>query len=73
MIPTFEYRIAGDTLSYRWANVVPGLRHAARRHARLADDCTLIRPTEAWQTAKLATPADFKVDVNFYVNPKRVE
>ena len=24
MIPTFEYRIAGDTLSYRWANVVPG-------------------------------------------------
>src|SRR4029434_8504452 len=24
MVPTFEYRIAGDTLSYRWANVVPG-------------------------------------------------
>ena len=32
---------------------------------------SLIRPTEAWQTAKvkLANPTDFRVDENFYVVP----
>ena len=35
-VPTFEYRIAGDTLSYRWANVVPGFDMPVKRHARLA-------------------------------------
>ena len=64
-------------------------RHAARiagrtscrgstcRFASTLDwhDVTLIRPTETWQTAKvqLAIPTDFKVDENFYVNPKQVD
>ena len=35
---------------------------------------SLIHPTEAWQTSALhlANPADFKVDSNFYVNPRDV-
>jgi aminopeptidase N len=74
MVPTFEYRIAGDTLSYRWATVVPGFDMPVRV-ALNGKDYTLIRPTEGWKTEKvsLATPADFKVDVNFYVIPKRVD
>ena len=72
MVPTFEYRIVGDTLSYRWTDVVPAF-DMPLRVALNGRDYTLIRPTEAWKTVKLANPADFKVDVNFYVNPKRVE
>ena len=74
MIPTFEYRIAGDTLSYRWANVVPGFDMPIRVTLDWPT-WTLIRPTEAWQTTKvqLANPTDFRVDENFYVVPKLVE
>ena len=74
MIPTFEYRITGDTLTYRWATVVPGF-DMPLKVALDGTNYTVIRPTEKWKTArvKLASPADFKVDVNFYVVPKPVE
>ena len=74
MIPTFEYRIAGDTLSYRWATVVPGF-DMSLKVALDGKTFTLIRPTEQWKAARvnLASPADFKVDMNYYVVPKPVE
>jgi hypothetical protein len=74
MIPTFEYRISGDTLSYRWANVVPGFDMPIRVTLDWPT-WTLITPTETWQTARvhLANPTDFKVDENFYVVPKAVD
>src|SRR5690349_24157 len=73
MIPTFEYRIARDTLSYRWVNVVPGFDMPIRVTLDWPT-WTLVRPTEQWQTArvKLANPTDFRVDENFYVVPKAV-
>jgi len=74
MIPQFEYRIDRDTLSYRWANVVPGFDMPIRVTLN-GPEYTLIRPTTTWQRTKvkLAAPTDFKVDENFYVVPKLVE
>jgi aminopeptidase N len=73
MIPALEYRIEGSTLSYRWANVVPGFDMPVK--ATLADgQLSVLRPTERWQTAqlRLSSPAAFRVDENFYVEPKNV-
>jgi len=73
MVPTFEYKIAGDTLSYRWATVVPGFD---MQLPVMLDGKTFtkLRPTEQWKTAKLTAPAsDFKVDENYYVVPKPVQ
>ena len=67
-LPVLEYRISGSTLSYRWTDVVPGFDMPVR--AMLGGGgYTLLRPTTAWQTAPhtLASPADFRVDENFYV------
>jgi aminopeptidase N len=73
MIPTFEYKIVGNTLSYRWATVVPRFDMPVRI-ALNGRDFTLVHPTETWQSAtvSLATPTEFKVDPNFYVLPKDV-
>lgn len=73
MVPTLEYRIAGGVLSYRWTTVVKGFAMPIRVSLK-GDDNTLIRPTEAWQTAKttLVDGAELKVDRNFYVKSNRV-
>ena len=67
-IPVFEFAIAGDTLSYRWSDAVPGFDMPIR--VTLAPgQMSVIRPTARWQTAPLtlASPAEFRVDPNFYV------
>ena len=72
-VPVLEYRIEGGALWYRWADVVPGFDMPLR--VMLAPDSfSVVHPTEAWQTAtlRLATPADFKVDPNFYVIARSV-
>jgi aminopeptidase N len=73
MIPTFEYRIANDTLSYRWTTVVPGFDMPVEV-ALDGVEYTVIYPTEAWQRipVRLARPADFKVDADYYVVPRQV-
>jgi len=73
MVPVLEYRIAGDTLSYRWTSVVPGF--AMPVAVKLSDaGYTVIHPTEAWQTAALhlAAASDFRVDPDYYVIPRDV-
>jgi aminopeptidase N len=74
MIPTLEYRLAGDSLQYRWANVVPGFDMPVRVSLDGAT-MTLVRPTEAWRSvrATLRDPSAFRVDENFYVTAKRVQ
>ncbi len=72
MIPVFEYKTDGTTLSYRWANVVPGF-DMPLRVAVGAGTYSRIKPTEAWQTMKLpAANAEVRVDENFYVDVKNV-
>jgi aminopeptidase N len=67
-IPVFEYKIEGATLSYHWADVVPGFDMPVKATVT-GRDFTLRNPTEAWQTATLAgvDASSFRVDPNYYV------
>ena len=73
-IPVFEYHLDGNSLAYRWADVVRGFDMPVDvvvgpdREARLA-------PSEKWQTTTLALDRadDFRVDENFFVESRRVE
>ncbi len=67
MIPVFEYRIEGKTLSYRWTNVVPGFDMQVEVTLS-GSGFTVVHPTESWQkaTLSLSNPADFKVDPDYY-------
>ena len=72
-VPVFEYAVSNGSVKFRYTNVVPGFNMPLK--VRLAGDTyEWVKPTEQWQTAKLALPsaADFKVDVNFYVTAKDV-
>jgi aminopeptidase N len=71
MIPTFEYRIDGSTLSYRWTTVVPGFNMQLPVTLSVGE-MVVIHPTEAWQTTQLAgvDATAFKVDRNYYVIAK---
>jgi aminopeptidase N len=70
-IPTLEYKLEGQKLSYRWTNVVPGFAMPVRVMTS-AGSYSWIRPTEKWKmmAVKLGRPEDFRVDENFYVNAK---
>ena len=72
-IPVFEYRIAGDSLAYRWSDVVPGFDMPVAV-TLTGPDWAVIHPTESWQTAPLRLPAGtaFQVDPDFYVIPRDV-
>ncbi len=63
-IPAFEYRLAGDKLWYRWADVVPGFDLPLPVRLGAAGYTTL-RPTEAWQV----TRTDFTTADSIAVNP----
>jgi len=72
-VPVLEYRIEGGMLSYRWADVVPGF-DMPLKVTLSPDSFSVVHPEAAWQTAplRLAPPADFKVDPNYYVNTRNV-
>ena len=73
-VPVLEYKIAGKTLTYRWSNVVPEFDMPVRVTLTDKQPYTRIRPTVAWQTAKLHLkhPEGFRVDERFYVTAKNV-
>lgn len=70
-IPVLEYRLQGNTLSYRWANVVAGFDMPLRVDIP-GLGTRLLHPTEAWQTLE-ASPraAELSVDENFYVTTRQ--
>jgi len=73
-VPTLEYRLDGSTLTYRWADVVPGFDMPIR--VLLGGDGSVkLRPTEQWQTTALALeqPDAFRVDENYYVKTRWVD
>jgi hypothetical protein len=71
MVPTLEYKLEGQKLSYRWSNVVPGFAMLVKVTTSTTG-YSWIRPTESWKTmaVKLSRPEDFRVDENFYVKAK---
>ena len=73
-VPVFEYRIEGDTLHYRWIDVVPGFDMPLRVTLEWPTYAVL-RPTEQWQRipVRLPNPGDFRVDQSFYVIPRQVD
>ena len=72
-IPVFEYRVEGGTLSYHWADVVPGFDMPVRVNVA-GLGTRVLRPTEAWQTLAVpaAQAAELSVDENFYVTVRNV-
>jgi aminopeptidase N len=73
MVPTLEYKLEGNKLSYRWANVVPGFTMPVKVTTSTGT-YSWIKPTETWKTlaVTLTRPEDFRIDDNFYVNAKDV-
>jgi aminopeptidase N len=74
MIPVLEYRIAGNRLSYRWTNVVPGFDMPVEV-TMSEGKWSVIHPTEVWQTTavEFRDPSSFRVDPDYYVTPRRVQ
>ena len=64
MIPVFEYRTDGDSVSYRWNNVVAGFDMPVRVSLD-GDGYTLLRASTEWQS--VASSDEIQVDPNFYV------
>ena len=70
-----EYKVEGERLSYRWANVVSGFAMPVMV-ATAGGDSTFhwIRPTESWRAehARIAEGDSLRVDSNFLVTAKNV-
>jgi aminopeptidase N len=71
-LPVFEYRLKDSTLSYRWADVVPGFDMPIRV-ALAPERWVTLRPRETWQMATLQHPEDLRIDENFFVVARRAE
>ena len=72
-IPTLEYKVEGQKLSYRWSNVVRGFAMPVKV-TTATDRLGWVRPAERWKSVavKLNRPEDFRVDENFYVNARDI-
>jgi len=72
-IPVLEYRVAGDSLSYRWTDVVPGFAMPVKVWFSESDS-TMLEPTQAWKSVPLPSGAgrSVRVDENYYVIGKDV-
>jgi aminopeptidase N len=65
-IPVFDYHVEGTTLAYRWNEVVPGFDLPVR--VLVGGTASVLKPTEEWQTVRLARAQDsVQVDPNYYV------
>jgi len=72
-IPTLEYKLEGNKLSYRWSNVVRGFAMPVKVTTSTGR-YGWIRPTERCKSTaiKLDRPEDFRVDETFYVNARDI-
>ena len=67
-IPAFEYKYNNGTLSYRWADCLPGFNMPLKI---MAGKEIWISPTGEWQTISVES-ADFSIDRNFYVHSRKM-
>ncbi len=69
-IPTLEYKIEGEKLSYRWTNCISGFNMPVK----LANSDQWLSPGTDWKETTLtaAMKNDFHVDNNFYITVKKV-
>ena len=66
-IPTLEYKQTGNQLTYKWTNVIPGLKLPIR----LADGQELT-PTEQSQTTTLKSEKPAEFNKNYYIEVKQI-
>ncbi|MEN4762714.1 M1 family metallopeptidase [Chryseobacterium sp. C39-AII1] len=66
-VPTLEYSQNGDSLKFRYTNVVKNFKLPIR----INGDQT-INPTEEWQTVKLKTSAPVQLDPAYYINYQKM-
>lgn len=67
-IPTLEYAQDGDTLKFRYADVVKNLKLPI-----IINGDQTINPTEEWQTVKLKKSSPVELDPNYYINYKNIK
>lgn len=65
LVPTLEYKIKGDEITYRWTNIVEKFDMPVK----VANSDQWLFPNADWKTEKLksGTEKGFKIDRNFYV------
>ncbi len=71
LIPTFEYKIKGKSISYRWINSVDNLKLPIK--ISFGKEEQWVTPTNKWKKIKLAKDYDGKtvlINKNFYVLTK---
>lgn len=70
MIPTLEYKINGNEITYRWINVVEKFDMPVK----IANSEIWLFPNSEWKTEKLKDgwEKNFRIDRNFYINLKKV-
>jgi len=69
MIPTLEYKIDGETISYRYVDIVEGFDMPIKISVNGSEKWLF--PNEAWKTADLkGDQVDF--DKNFYIETKKL-
>jgi aminopeptidase N len=66
-IPVLEYQQAGNTVRYRWNNVVPAFQMPVRLTGG-----QWLSPSTAWKTLKWDASQAFSVDKNFYITLKKL-
>jgi aminopeptidase N len=72
-VPTLEYKVVGNKLSYRWNTDVKNFDMPVKVSIQKTG-YNLIYPTSKWkQIATEVTQENFKVDPNFYINTKKSE
>lgn len=64
-IPTLEYSQSGNTMKYRYTNIVKDLKLPIRINVNQK-----ITPTEKWQTVKLNAAKPVQFDQNYYIDYK---
>ena len=75
MIPTLEYKISKNSISYRWANCVEEFSMPIKVDLG-SDEEIWINPTTKWQEQKMADwfkGTTFVPNRNFYINVKKAE
>jgi aminopeptidase N len=67
-IPVLEYKIDGNTLSYRWTESIKGFTMPVRIFNKEKE--TWIKPTGEWQSTSIPDLSEksFSVDKNFYIH-----
>lgn len=71
-VPVFEYRVDGDTLKFRYANVVDDFKMPIQ--VRIEEMTIALSPSTTWSSKQIdGDLATLEVDRNFYVVSKKVK